>query len=117
MKVWNLTKLWKSKWKILEGIKNSVFKRAYVENIKEARLVICRKNSCGYYNVKGDADICYVKGKECCNACGCNSILLARSLSASCSLFKVGKTPLWDAVMSKEEEDKFRTKTGIKNEL
>lgn len=111
-----LLKIWNEKWRILEGIKNSVYHKPYVEKIAAKRLEICKTNLCGNYNEAGDKDICYVKGKPCCGICGCKLGYLTRSLSSSCSLKLQQKYPLWDKEMTEEEEKKFREKTGLKNE-
>lgn len=111
-----LLKVWKNKWKILEGIRYTWFPNKYVEVIAAKRLEICKTNVCGHYNAAGDKAICYVKGKGCCDLCGCNDNYKTHSLSSACSLKDHGRYPLWDAELTEEEEKKFREKTGIKNE-
>ena len=45
-------KLWKNKGKILEGLKNKIFKNKHVEEIFQERLTIC--NKCPNLDLKGD---------------------------------------------------------------
>lgn len=87
-----------------------------MERIAEKRLKICQSNKCRLYDARGEFPITFVKGKPACGACGCNAKWLTHSLSSDCSLRFQGKEPLWVAEMSEEEENKFREKTGIKND-
>ena len=62
-----MRKLWKNKWKILEGLKNRIFKKQYVEKIYQERLLIC--TICPHLDEEGDK--CYVPGTApCCSKCG-----------------------------------------------
>lgn len=111
----NLKVLWKNKWKIITGVLNTWFPTKYVEKIAQERLRICKSNVCGYYEPVGAGEKCVMSGKGCCGGCGCNDVYKTHSLSSHCYLKDIGKTPLWDAVMSQSEELEFRNKTGIKN--
>ena len=92
----SLIKVWKEKNKILEGIKNKVFKRKHIEHVAVERLNICR--DCPNIDYSGDK--CYMKGTQpCCSLCGCDLSLKTRALSAACD------DKRWDAVLSEEEED------------
>lgn len=94
----SLIKIWKNKGKILEGIKNRVFKQEHVEEIYNERLKICK--DCIHYDAEGTN--CAVPGTApCCSDCGCSLGLKLRSLSAECDLAR------WSAVLSEEEEDKL----------
>jgi len=57
-----------------------------------------------------------LRENRACGICGCSLKWLSRSLSSTCSLKLQQKFPLWQAEMTEEEEKKFRSKTGIKNE-
>jgi hypothetical protein len=93
-----LLKVWKNKGKILEGIKNRIFKQEHVEEIFEERLAICQK--CIEYDLEGKN--CYVPGTQpCCGECGCSLALKLRSLSSECGLDR------WDATLTEEEEDRL----------
>lgn len=110
MKKNNLIQIWKNKGQIIEGIKNSIFKKEHVEEIARQRMQICRL--CSLYDVQGEG--CMVPGTQpCCNeklgGCGCSLSLKTRSLSSSCPL----PTPKWEAVLSEEEEDKLNEKLGL----
>jgi hypothetical protein len=91
----SLTKIWKNRKQILEGITNSIIRDEFVETVAKERMNIC--NSC---EVKGDE--CAVPGTQpCCNDCGCSLAFKTRSLSSNCPQDK------WAALMSEEEEDKL----------
>jgi hypothetical protein len=90
-----LIQIWKKKGKILEGIKNSIFKDEHVEEIAAARNEICQK--CDFIDRSGDK--CTVPGTQpCCGSCGCSLQFLQRSLSSHCHEGK------WEAVLSAKEE-------------
>ena len=94
----SLIKLWKNKGKILECVKNKVFKQEHIEEIHDERMKICK--NCNQYDSKGAE--CYVPGTApCCGECGCSLALKLRSLSSECDLAK------WPAILSEKEEDKL----------
>ncbi len=96
-----LIQIWKKKGKILEGIKNSIFKNEHVEEIAASRDEICQK--CEFIDRSGDK--CAVPGTQpCCGSCGCSLQFLQRSLSSSC---EEGK---WKAVLSENEEEALNKK-------
>ena len=81
---------------ILEGIKNSLFKREHVEAEAQLRFEICRKCA----SLDSDGIQCLMPGTEpCCSECGCSLDLKTRSLSSECPLKK------WPALMTEEEEN------------
>lgn len=90
-----LKKIWKERHKIMEGIKNTVIRDEFVENIAKLRHQEC--------------DVCPSKGKECavpgtapcCNECGCSLAFKTRSLSSECPLGK------WESLVTEEEEDQL----------
>jgi hypothetical protein len=87
--------LWKNRSKILEGIKNRIFKKDVVESIAAERNEICKK--CEYYDSKGDH--CYIPGTQpCCAECGCSLALKQRSLSSNCG------EGYWESVLTDEED-------------
>jgi hypothetical protein len=95
----SLIKLWKNKGKILEGLKNKMFKQEHVEEIYNERMNICKK--CPHLDVKGDK--CYVAGTQpCCGVCGCSLGLKLRSLSSECDEGK------WKAILTEEEDDELQ---------
>lgn len=100
--------MWKNKGAILEGVKNSIFKKEDVEEIAFHRMSICK--ACPLYDETGDG--CMIPGTApCCNqlkgGCGCSLSFKTRSMSAFC---EAGK---WDAELSQEEEDMLNQKLGI----
>jgi hypothetical protein len=92
----SLRQIWKSKWKIFEGIRNSWFKKKHIEKIATKRMSICK--ACPNIDLKGDK--CMIPGTApCCGLC-----YKTRSMSSSCDINK------WKAVMKPEQEDKLYNK-------
>lgn len=95
MRETNGSKIWRNRLSILEGIKNSIFKKEAIEEIASHRYDICK--TCSEFDVKGDE--CTVSGTQpCCASCGCSLKFKTRSLSTSCP------KSLWDVVLTEEEE-------------
>ena len=89
----------KNTTQILEGIKNSVFKKEHIEAEAALRWSICKE--CPIVDLKGDK--CLVPGTQpCCGDCGCSLGLKTRSLSSACPLDK------WKAIMDEETEQKLK---------
>jgi hypothetical protein len=106
----NLIQLWKKKGKILEGIRNAVFKREDVENIAKERLEICRSNKCGFYDPLGRSEAAVIKGVESCGSCGCKLSWKSRSLSDACP------EGYWERVLTETEEGILKEKLGMGEE-
>lgn len=113
----NIKTVWVNKGKILSGIWHSWFPSQYIKKVAAHRLAICQENRCGFYDAKGESESCFIKGRGCCKGCGCNDKYKSHSLSSYCYLKDLGLTPLWDSEMTEKEEEQFRYKTGIKNEI
>ena len=97
----NPRRIFKNRKQILEGIKNSIFKQEHIETIARERRAKC--DMCAHIDREGTS--CVVSGTQpCCGKCGCSLSLKLRALSAKCE----DDVPLWDAVLSEEEEDKLR---------
>lgn len=95
-----LIQIWKNKGKIIEGVANSVFKKAHVEEIANERMKICM--GCPFVDLKGEK--CAVPGTQpCCGVCGCSLHLKTRSLSSFCDEHK------WEAVLTEEEESLLKS--------
>lgn len=93
-----LTQIWENRQKIMEGIKNSIIRDEFVEDVAKHRMEVC--DACEF---KGDK--CLVPGTSpCCNDCGCSLAFKTRSLSSECPH---PNGPKWKALMSEEEEDKL----------
>lgn len=94
----NPIELWKMKGKILEGIKNDIFKQEHVEEIAQSRIAIC--NICPYIDKQGSK--CVMPGTQpCCGECGCKLSWKTRSLSSDCP------KGYWKAVLTEDEEEKL----------
>jgi len=86
----------KNSSKILEGIKNNIFKSEHVEAEAALRIDVC--NKCNFLDTSGSK--CLVPGTQpCCGSCGCSLTLKTRSLSSECPEGK------WPALMTEDEED------------
>jgi len=91
----DVVKIWKEKDKILEGVKNFMFKNADVENIAAERMATC--DTCPEIDHTGSK--CMVPGTgPCCGLCGCSLSLKTRALSARCDAGK------WEALLTMEEQ-------------
>lgn len=108
MNLKNIIQIWKAKGQILEGVKNSVFKKEDVEEIAEHRLSICY--FCDLYT-EDDKGCMVVGTSPCCNqdkgGCGCSLGFKTRSLSAECPMGH------WKAELTQEEEDALNQKLNI----
>lgn len=91
----DLKKIWKNRKEIYEGIKNSVIRDNFVEDISAKRMAIC-------IECPSKGNECEVPGAgPCCNKCGCSLTFKTRALSTECPLGK------WKAIMTENEEDKL----------
>ncbi len=101
----NAIKIWKEKGKILEGVRNNIFKKEHIEEIASSRNEICIK--CPHIDIKGDK--CAVVGTQpCCSECGCSLRLKTRSLSSDCP------KGYWKAMTTQQEEDFIRASINQK---
>jgi hypothetical protein len=88
----------KNRNKILEGIKNKVFKKEHVEAEAKLRWAICKE--CEYLDTEGNN--CAMPGTHpCCADCGCSLSIKLRSLASECPKKK------WSAYLTEDEEDKL----------
>ena len=93
-----IKEIWKNRKQIMEGIKNSIIRDEFVEEVAKHRLKVCY--SCTHKDDEGGT--CMVPGTApCCNLCGCSLELKTRALSASCPDMK------WNALVSEEDEEKL----------
>jgi len=94
----NLKKIWKNRKQIYEGIKNSVIRDKFVEDVSAKRMLLCK--DCVEFDSIGSK--CEVSGTQpCCGNCGCSLAFKTRALSAECPIGE------WSALMSESEEDKL----------
>lgn len=92
----NLKKIWNNRKQIYEGIKNSIMRDDFVEDVSAKRMAIC--NECSEMDRKGSK--CEVTGTQpCCGNCGCSLGFKTRALSAECPIGE------WKALMSEKEEE------------
>ena len=94
----DLKKIWNNRKQIYEGIKNSVMRDEYVEDVSAKRMALC--NECSEIDLKGSK--CEMPGTQpCCGNCGCSLAFKTRALSSECPIGE------WPALMSENEEDKL----------
>jgi hypothetical protein len=90
-----LKEIWKNRSKILEGVKNSIIRDEFVEEVASLRYDIC-------HECPSNGNECAVPGTApCCNECGCSLGFKIRSLSSDCPLGK------WESLITEEEEDEL----------
>ena len=102
---------WKNKDIIAEGFYNAyVLCSPDIKKEAMARLEICRSNTCGLYNPKGENDEklkAVFPGKESCGGCGCDLYAKCHAMSAHCYLKDLNdpeRLPLWEETMTPEQE-------------
>lgn len=94
----DLKKIWKNRKQIYEGIKNSVVRDNFVEDVSAKRMAICTE--CLEIDLVGS--LCEMPGTQpCCGNCGCSLAFKTRALSSECPIGE------WQALMSEKEEDKL----------
>lgn len=102
-----LMKIWKKKWKILEGLfyNHIVFyfnKKHWAKKEVEERRKICM--SCPFLDRYGEAEVTVIKGKPACGICGCNIMELTASLSSECSATERGMFSKWKSINIKNSQ-------------
>jgi hypothetical protein len=91
-----LTTIWKNRKQILEGIKNSIHRDEFVEDVSKHRMEVC--NMCPNKDTSGDT--CLMPNTQpCCSLCGCSLNFKTRALSSDCPDLK------WKAIITEEDED------------
>lgn len=97
---------WENRQVIAEGLYNTYL--SHDKAIKEEaarRKYICETNGvCGGYDPEGKPETSAVPGQPACRYCHCNIIFKSACMSCHCSLKDQGKEPLWDAIMTPEQE-------------
>jgi len=89
---------WKNRKQIMEGLKNSLLRKSYIEAVAQDRYEIC--NKCDKKDNTGKE--CLVKGTQpCCSLCGCTLSMKTRALSSECPAGK------WKALITEEDEDEL----------
>lgn len=99
-----IQRVWKNKFKILEGLKNALIYRPEVEAVAYNRMQSCL--TCDLIDHEGKS--CIMPGTQpCCGVCGCKLYLKTRSMSSFCEHPNGSK---WPALMTPEEEDAYYKK-------
>lgn len=99
-----LQRIFRDRKKIIEGVKNTLFKKSEIEAIAQERMTICL--TCDTIDHEGTK--CAVPGTApCCGDCGCKLAFKTRSLSSQCTH---PDGPKWKARLSQKEEDELYSK-------
>lgn len=113
-----LQKAWENRNQIVEGFYN-----AYISGNKEIqaeiqrRVTICRTNVCGHHDPEGKGDNVILKGEPACGICGCHDLAKAGCMSCVCTLQDIGEKPLWEPLLSQEQEDELSAIAAEKRRL
>lgn len=86
-----LRKIWKSRYKILEGLWARITGKN--RTLAEKRISICK--GCKYYDKHGKSEMAVIKGEPACGICGCHLLTLVSCKSCTCSLEDINEKPLW----------------------
>ena len=103
---------WENKEQIAEGLFNTYINNTKeIADIAEERIATCRSNVCGLYDKNGSSSKAVLPGAESCAGCGCVLNIKKNCMSCHCYLGDIdpitGKPygiPLWEAVMTAEQE-------------
>lgn len=93
-----LSKIWKNRKQIMEGVKNSIIRDQFVEQVSRERYKIC--DTCPDKDTEGK-DCAVPKTNPCCSLCGCSLSFKTRSLSSDCPAGK------WAALITEADEDEL----------
>ena len=99
---------------IVDGIKNNMFKKPWIEEIADHRWLICKE--CPLLDTIGGK--CAVNGTQpCCADCGCSLAFKMRSLSASCpkDKWKAHVTPAQEAEITRKLNNSKNTADNDSN--
>lgn len=82
-----------------------------LEQEAQRRKSICESNICGWYDQEGKPETSAIPGKPACSLCHCNISLKIYSMQVDCALKeKLNQTPLWEAVITEEQEKEIAQK-------
>ena len=101
-----LQEAWENRGKIANGFWN-----AYVVHNPEIyaeaarRKAICESNVCGYYDKDGKPETSQIPGQPACSICHCNIHAKVHCTYCWCALKDIDKEPLWNVMMTKEQDD------------
>lgn len=107
MSTWieKLKTAWRLRKEIAEGFLNVYTSHSEdIQKTIDERVAICQSNVCGHYDAAGTGDNVFLKGQPACGLCGCNVPAKPSCLSCTCTLRDIGKMPLWEAVLTPEQE-------------
>lgn len=114
-----LNKIWKSRYKILEGIwyNHIVFffnKTHWAFREVNKRRNIC--SECPNLDKEGVGENVVIRGKPNCGVCGCVITELTACLSCKCSLSEIEESPKWDSIFLKDDY-KIESKITVNDQV
>ena len=104
-----IQKVWENRVQIADGLYHTwISCTEEQEQEAQRRLEICKQDKCGYYDATGTHQSLVMKGKPGCTACGCTIDYKVHCFSCDCSLKQKDLTPLWEAIITEEQDNKIR---------
>ena len=102
---------WENRTQIVDGFYNTyIVHKPEIDAEANRRLVICESNVCGYYDAEGKPETSSIPGKPACSICHCNIAMKVHCTYCYCALKDIDKEPLWDIMMTKEQDDIINAK-------
>lgn len=102
---------WKNRAQIANGFYNTYLNhKPEIDAEADRRKAICESNVCGYYDKEGKLETSSIPGKPACSICHCNILLKVKCEFCFCALKDIGKVPLWEEIMTKEQSDIINAK-------
>ena len=106
---------WNNRVQITDALYNKYIEiKPEIEAEALRRKAICESNTCGYYDKDGKPETSVVPGKPACSICHCNIDLKVNCRICWCALKDIQQQPLWDAMMTKEQDDHIQGKEYMK---
>ena len=103
---------WENREQIADGLwQKYIAHKPEIEAEALRRMHICETNGkCGFYDPLGKPETSGIPGKPACSQCFCNIDLKCHSPSSHCSLKDIGQEPLWDEMMTPDQEKEVKQK-------
>jgi len=99
---------WEKREQIADGLYHTyISHKPEIDQEIARRKAICESNVCGYYDKEGKPENAVITGKPSCSICKCNKDLKAACKWCYCALRDIDKEPLWEEMMTKEQDDEI----------
>lgn len=97
---------WENRAQIADGFYHTyIVHKPEIDAEAARRKAICESNICGYYDAEGKPETSSVSGQPACSICHCNINAKIHCRYCYCALKDIDKEPLWDIMMTKEQDD------------